>query len=217
MNRLANRAPALLRDPAFFRFWSGQTVSLFGDQVTLLALPLTAVLVLHAHAAQMGYLVAAELAPNLLFSLHAGAWVDRRGNRRHVMIGTNLGRAALLTTIPVAYALGLLTLTQLYLVAFLVGTLSVFFFVSYSGFFVAVVPRERYVEGNSLLYGSRAFSFVAGPSVGGLLVQLLRAPFAIVADAASFLVSGFSSGESLSPSPRQKKQREATWLPACAT
>jgi MFS family permease len=142
----------------------------------------------------MGYLVAAELAPNLLFSLHAGAWVDRRGNRRHVMIGTNLGRAALLTTIPVAYALGLLTLTQLYLVAFLVGTLSVFFFVSYSGFFVAVVPRERYVEGNSLLYGSRAFSFVAGPSVGGLLVQLLRAPFAIVADAASFLVSAFFLG-----------------------
>src|SRR5215210_9276740 len=88
------RVPALLREAAFRRFWLGETVSLFGDQVTYIALPLTGVLALHANAAQMGYLGAALLFPNLLFSLHAGAWIDRRGKRRQLMIFTALGRAA---------------------------------------------------------------------------------------------------------------------------
>ena len=73
--------PLLSENRVFRRFWTGQTISLMGDQVTLIALPLSAVLVLDANAAQMGYLVAAELTPNLLFALHAGAWVDRRGGR----------------------------------------------------------------------------------------------------------------------------------------
>ena len=86
--------PSLLREnPQFRRFWLGQAVSLLGDQVSVIALPLVAVLTLDASAAQMGYLVAAELAPNLLFSLHAGAWVDRRARKRHIMIATDLGRA----------------------------------------------------------------------------------------------------------------------------
>src|SRR2546426_1652518 len=97
--------PPLLRDSRDFRrFWTGQTISLLGDQVSLIALPLVAVLVLHAGAAQMGYLTAVGVAPNLLFSLHAGARVDRRGRRRLTMIAADLGRAALLVTIPVAYA-----------------------------------------------------------------------------------------------------------------
>src|SRR5688500_7948958 len=100
------RLPALLRELDFRRFWIGQTVSLFGDQITLIALPLTAVLILDAGPAEMGYLVAAELAPALLFSLHAGAWIDRRGRRRQAMIATDLGRAALIATIPLAYAAG---------------------------------------------------------------------------------------------------------------
>jgi MFS family permease len=161
----------------------------FGDQITLLALPLTAVLVLHAGAAQMGYLGAAALVPNLLFSLHAGALVDRRGRRRQKMIAADIGRAALLATIPLASALDRLTLGQLYVVAFLVGTLSVLFSVSDSALFVAIVPRERYVEGNSLIHGSRAFSFVGGPSLAGVLVQLFSAPLAMLADALSFEAS----------------------------
>jgi MFS family permease len=181
--------PLLLENGDFRRFWTGQTVSLFGDQVTLIALPLTAVLVLHADAAQMGFLTAAELVPNLLFSLHAGAWIDRRGRRRRTMIASDLGRAALLGVVPLAYVLDVLALWQLYVVAFLAGTLSVLFFVSYSTLFVALVPRERFVEANSLLHGSRAFSFVSGPSAGGFLVQLFSAPFAVLADAGSFLVS----------------------------
>ena len=192
------RLPAVLQAREFRRFWIGETVSLLGDQITLLALPLVGVLALHASAAQMGYLTAAALFPALVFSLHAGAWVDRRGRRRQTMTATALGRAALLATVPLAYWLGALSLAQLYVVSFLVGTLSVVFFVAYGTLFVSLVPRERYVEASSLLNGSRALSFVGGPSLGGLLVQLLSAPGALLADAVSFLVSAASLG-SISP------------------
>ena len=158
----------------------------------LIALPLVGVLVVHAGAAQMGYLLTAALVPNLLFSLHAGAWVDRRGKRRQTMIVADLGRAAVLATIPLAYAFDVLTLWQLYVVAFLEGTLSVLFFVAYSTLFVTLVPRERYVEANALLNGSRALSGIAGPSIGGTLVQVLSAPAALAADALSFVASSLS-------------------------
>jgi MFS family permease len=194
----SSRVPAALRERDFRRFWVGETVSLFGDQITLIALPLAGVLALHASAAEMGYLTAAGIAPALVFSLHAGAWLDRHGHRRQTMIVTVVGRAVLLLTIPVAYWLGVLSLAQLYIVAFLIGTLSVLFFVAYTTLFVSLVPRERYLEANSLLNGSRAFSFVGGPSVGGLLVQALSAPGALIADAVSFLASAFTLG-SISP------------------
>jgi MFS family permease len=185
--------PRLLGENRPFRtFFVGQAVSLVGDQVSLIALPLVGVLVLRATPAEMGYLTAAALLPNLLFSLHAGALVDRRGRRRQTMIAADLGRAALLATIPVAYGFGALTFAQLYAVGFLVGTLSVLFNVSSSTLFISLVPRERYVEATSLLNGSRALSFVGGPSLGGALVQLLSAPAALVADAASFVVSALS-------------------------
>jgi MFS family permease len=188
--RRTSLVPPLLREnQPFRRFFAGQSVSLVGDQVSGIALPLVGVLVLHASAAQMGYLTTAGLLPNLLFSLHAGALVDRRGRRRQTMLAADLGRAALLVSIPVAYWLGALTLTQLYVVGFLTGVLSVLFFVSYSTLFVSLVPRQRYVEANSLLNGSRALSFVGGPSLGGLIVQVLSAPAALVADAVSFVAS----------------------------
>jgi MFS family permease len=199
--------PRVLRENLVFRrVWFGQTISLFGDQISLIAIPLTAVLVLDANAKQMGYLIAAELVPNLFFALHAGAWVDRRGRRRQTMIFTDLVRAALLATIPLAYAFDALTIQQLYIVAFLVGTMTVFFFVSYSSLFVALVEREDYVEGNSLLAGSRAFSFVAGPSVGGILVQLLKAPYALLVDSISYL---FSAGFLASIDPVEPETEEA--------
>jgi len=187
--------PPLLRENADFRrFFVGQSVSLFGDQVSSIALPLTAVLALHANAAQMGYLTTAYLLPNLFFSLHAGAWIDRRGRRRATMLATDAGRALLIASIPVAYALDQLTFAQMYVVAFLTGTLSVFFFVAYGALFVAVVPREDYIAGNSLLHGSRAFSYLAGPSVGGVLVALLRGPYALAVDAVSFVWSALFLG-----------------------
>jgi MFS family permease len=185
--------PSLIRQNRSFRaFFVGQAVSLVGDQVSLIALPLVAVLALDATPAQMGYVVSAALLPNLLFSLHAGAWVDRRGQRRRVMIVADLGRAAALASIPLAYAFDTLTFAQLYAVSFVIGALSVLFFVSYNTLFVALVPRERYVEGNSLLHGSRAFSGMVGPALGGALVQLLKAPVALAADALSFAVSALS-------------------------
>jgi len=185
--------PELLRDNRQFRtFFAGEAISLVGDQITLIALPLVAVLALDATPAQMGYLVTVALLPNLLFSLHAGAWIDRAGRRRRVMIVADLGRAAALASVPIAYAFGVLTFAQLYVVGFATGLLSVFFFVSYTTLFVVLVPRERYVEANSLLQGSRALSGMVGPSLGGALVQLLSAPVALAADALSFLGSALS-------------------------
>jgi MFS family permease len=187
--RLARRVPPLLRDRPFRRYWSAQTISMFGDQISGIAMPLAAVLVLHAGAADMGYLSALEWLPSLLFALPAGALIDRRGHRRATMIGADLGRFLLLGSVPVCYALGVLTLPQLFAVAFCAGTLSIVFAVSDGTLFVSLVPEDQYVEGNSLVYASRALSFVGGPSLGGLLVQALSAPLAIAADAVSFLGS----------------------------
>ena len=182
--------PSLLREnPQFRRFWLGQSISLLGDQVSMIALPLVAVLTLDASPAQMGYLVAAELAPNLLFSLHAGAWADRQERKRHVMIATDVGRAALIGSLPLAYAFDALTFPHMLVVAFLMGTLTVLFHVSYSSLYAALVPRERLVEAGSLTHGSRALSSVAGPSIGGTLVQAISAPVTLVVDACSYLVS----------------------------
>src|SRR4051812_1088998 len=182
--------PPLLRENANFRrYFIGQAVSLVGDQITLIALPLTAVLALRASAGQMGALTTIALVPNLIFSLHAGSWVDRRAGRRQVMLVTDILRGLLIATVPIAYALGHLTWLHLYIVAFGTGTLAVFFYVAYGGFFQTIVHREDYVAANSLTHGSRAFSFLAGTSLGGVLVQLLRGPYALLVDAVSFIWS----------------------------
>jgi MFS family permease len=183
--------PPLLRDVVFRRYWSASTVSMVGDQVTTVAVPLTAVLALHAGAGAMGLLTALEWLPSLLFGMHAGAWADRSGRRRQLMIACDLGRCTLLGTVPVCWALGVLTLGQLLAVVFAAGTLSILFNVADQTLFVSIVAPQQYVDGQSLIYGSRAMSFVLGPSLGGLLTQLLTAPFAIVADALSFLGSAF--------------------------
>jgi MFS family permease len=186
--------PPLLRDMVFRRYWGASTISLFGDQVSSIAVPLAAVLTLHADAAAMGLLTALEWLPSLLFGMHAGAWADRRGRRRQTMIAADLGRAVLMATIPVCYALHVLTMAQMFAVTFAAGALSILFNVSDSTLFVSIVAAGDYVDGQSLLNGSRALSFVAGPSAGGLLAQALSAPFAIAADALSFLGSAFFLG-----------------------
>jgi MFS family permease len=184
------RIPGLLRRNANFRrYFIGQSASLIGDQVAGIALPLTAVLALHASPGQMGALTTAYLLPNLLLSLHAGVWVDRSGRRREVMLAADVMRGLLTVTIPIAYALGDLTWPQLYGVSFLLGCASVFFYVSYGGFFQSVVARGDFIEANALLNGSRGFSFLGGTSLGGALVQLVRGPYALALDAVSFLWS----------------------------
>ncbi len=189
------RLPRVLRENANFRrYYVGQSISLLGDQISLIALPLTAVLALHANAAEMGALTTAYLVPNLLFSLHVGMWLDRRGRRREAMLVADVARGALTATIPIAYALGELTWTQLYVVAFVLGSMSVVFNVAYGAFFQAVVPRERYVEANALIHGTRGASYLVGTSAGGALVQILRGPFALAVDAGSFLWSAMFLG-----------------------
>lgn len=186
-----DRVPSLLREEAFRRYWCAQTISYVGDQVTIVALPLAAVLTLNATPFQLGLLSAAGLLPNLLISIHAGAWVDRRGQRRKTMIMMDAGRAVLLSSVPIAYFFGFLTLAQLFAVTFLAGSMGVIFNVATQGLFVAVVPRARYLEGTALSRGTYSFSWVAGPGLGGLLVQALSAPIAILADVVSFVGSGF--------------------------
>jgi MFS family permease len=193
--------PLLFDAPDFRRLWFGQTISVFGDQITQLGLPLVAVLTLGADATQMGTLTAVGLFPHLLFSLPAGVWLDRVRARRRLMIAADLGRAALIASIPVAYALGFLAMPQLYVVGFLAGTLSVVFDLSWNTLFVAVTQRERYVEAMALLNGSRSLASVAGPTIGGLLVQVLGAPLAMLGDAISYLGSVVFLRRITSPEP----------------
>jgi MFS family permease len=192
---------SLLREREFRNFWLAQSVSLVGDQIALIALPLAAVLVLDAGPGQMGVLGAAALLPHLFFSLPAGVWLDQVARRRRMMMAADLGRAALVATVPLAYAFDALSFVQLYAVAFLSGTLAVVFDLSYPTVFVSLTSRERFIEGNSLVNGSRSFSYVAGPSLGGLLVQAFSAPFALLADAVSFLISAAFLGRVRSPEP----------------
>lgn len=203
----SRRIPPLLRIANFRRYWAAQSVSMLGDQISGIAIPLAAVLVLHASAPQMGYLTALEWLPSLLFGLHAGAFADRLGKRRATMIAADVGRFALLATVPAGYLLGLLTLGQLLVVTFLAGTLSVLFSVSDGALFQSLLRSEQYVEGNSLIYGSRALSFVGGPSIGGVLVQVLSAPIAVLTDALSFLGSAFFLARTTVQEPPRSTER----------
>ncbi|OJU84318.1 MAG: hypothetical protein BGO11_16785, partial [Solirubrobacterales bacterium 70-9] len=182
-------------------YWTGQTISLFGDQIALLAIPLLAVLTLNADAEQMGLLGAVELAPNLFFAFAFGAWADRRASRRAILIGADLGRAALLLGIPLASLLGVLTMPILYVAAFLTGTLGTLFMVSEQTVFTSLVKPAEYVEANSLLIGSRSVSIVGGKTLGGLLVAALTAPVAIAVDALTFLLSALFVRRAEVPEP----------------
>ncbi len=180
----------LWHDQAFRRLWAGQTVSLFGSQIGALALPLLAVLVLNATPLEVALLSTATWTPYLLVSLFAGLWVDRH-RRRPILIAADLGRAALLLVVPLLHWLGILRIEVLYAVAFLVGILSVFFSLAYGSYLPTIVPYEHLVEGNTKLQASASVAEIGGPSLGGVIVQLLTAPVAIVLDASSFLVSAF--------------------------
>src|SRR5437867_8121574 len=191
----------LWQHPDFLKLWAGQTVSLLGSSVTGLALPLAAVLVLNATPAQMGIMRAAQYLPFLLLGLFAGVWVDRL-RRRPVLILADAGRALLVGSIPVAALLGVLRIDVLYVVALLVGVLTVFFDVAYLAYVPSLVPRDSLTEGNSKLEVSRSFAGMAGPALAGALVQLVTAPVALVVDAASFLVSAASLSLIRTPEPK---------------
>jgi MFS family permease len=178
---------SLWRNADFNKLWAGQTISQLGTYVTWTALPFTAALVLHATPAQMGLLAFAGGVPTLL-GLVAGVWVDRL-RRRPLMLITDLLRFFLLLVIPVTAALGWLRIELCYLVAFLAGIGTLFFDVAYSSYFPTVVPPAHLVDGNSRLQATMAGASIVGPGFAGLLVQLLTAPFAMIADACSYLAS----------------------------
>ncbi|MFE7245002.1 MFS transporter [Streptomyces sp. NPDC057580] len=186
-------AISLWRDRRFRRFWAGQSVSQFGDRITELALPLIAISALNASANQVAWLTALIWTPNLL-AIFLGAWVDHRAHKRRLMILADLVRAAVLLSVPAAYLLGVVTLGQLYAVALLMGAAGVLFNTAYPPFFVRLVPRASYVDANSKLSASRSASYVAGPAIGGALVQALTAPVTIAVDALTFLASAFLVG-----------------------
>lgn len=179
----------LWRHRDFLKLWSAQTISQIGSQVTLIALPLTAILVLDASAFQVATLGAMETLPFLLFALPAGVWVDRLPRRR-LMIIADVARGAALLSIPIVYALDALALPQLFAVGFATGVASVFFDLSYLSYFPSLVGRSQIAAGNARLEATRSGANVLGPGLGGALVGLVGAPTAILADAISFGVSG---------------------------
>ena len=173
----------------FLKLWTGQSISEFGSQISQLAIPWVALVTLNATAFEVASLGTVEFLPFLLFTLPAGVWVDRL-RRRSVLVFGDFGRAVLLSSIPIAYVTGTLTLAQLYVVGFLVGIHTVFFDVAYQSYLPELVDRDTLIEGNSKLNVTSSGAQLAGPGVAGGLIALATAPYAILVDAFSFVVSG---------------------------
>jgi MFS family permease len=183
-----NRRGGLWRHADFRRLWIGDSISQVGTAVSQLALPLVAITVVHASTLQIGLLTAVETLGFLLVGLPAGAWVDRM-RRRRVLITTDLSRAVAIGSVPVAEAAWQVSMTQLYVVAMIAGVSTVFFDVAYQSYLPELVGREDLVEGNAKLQASQSAAQVAGPSIGGLMIHLITAPYAVLVDACSFLWS----------------------------
>jgi len=188
LSAAAPKRPSLWRHRDFTKLWAGQTISQVGDEVTQLAIPLVAAYTLEASAFEFGLLAVLQFLPFILLTIPAGVWVDRM-RRRPIMIVANVGRAVLLTSIPLAFMTGWLTMWQLYAVAFAVGCLEVFFDVAYQSYLPSVVERDRLVEGNAKLEISVSATSFIGPSIAGFLAELLRPAIAILFDVVSYLGS----------------------------
>ena len=191
------------------KLWVGQTISELGSVVTRTAIPLVALLVLGAGPNEMALLVIAASLAVLLFGLFAGAWVDRL-RRRPLLIWADVIRAALLFSIPAAYLASVLRIEQLYIVVFLEGCLAAFFNAAYPAYVPSLIGVDRVIEGNSKLATSSSLAEIGGPGLGGGLVQLVGAPFAILVDAVSFVVSAFSLVLIRNPEPARPPRTSAT-------
>lgn len=197
----------------FNKLWFATTLGVFGMQVTNLAIPLVAVTLLGANAWQMGLLRTFSTLPFPLFSLFAGVWLDH-ALRKPVMVTVDLLRATLLFSVPLAAGLGWLSLEQLYLVVFGVGTLSVVYDVAHFAFVPALVTRSRLIESNSKLHASHSLAELGGPGLGGLLVQWIGAPFAVLLDGLANLGSALTIARIRTPEavkPQQAAERENVW------
>ena len=193
----------LWRHPDFLKLWAGETVSEFGSQVTLLAVPTVAILVLHAGPFQVGVLSALEFLAFPTLGLVAGVYADRL-RRRPIMIVCDIGRLLALASIPVAFLLNALTLRQLFIVALLTGIFTVFFDVSYQSYLPALVDRANLIEGNTKLEVTRSASQIVGPAVAGLLIQWIGGARAVAVDALSFLASAVALASITTPEPESR-------------
>ena len=192
--KLSLRRPkftGLWRHSDFMLLWSGQTFSVFGSMIGGTAMSFTAILFLHATPLQMGVLSAMSLVPALLTGLIAGAWVDRVA-RKPLLIAADVARALVLMTVPLAAFLGLLRIEQLYGVALLISILTLVFDVAYQSYLPGLVGKEDVLEGNSKLAASASVAEFGGFSIAGWLVQLFSAPYAVLVDAFSFVISAFT-------------------------
>jgi MFS family permease len=183
------RRNLLLRHRDYQRLWSAATISLFGTQVTLIAIPFIAAVLLEAEPFQVALLGTVQFLPFLLFTLPAGAWVDRLP-RRLILVSADLGRAVSLLSIPIAWQLGVLGMPQLYVVGFVNGFMTVFFDVADQSYLPAILETDELVEGNSRLQVSASAAQVLGQPVGGGIIGLLSAPLALLLDSLSFVISG---------------------------
>lgn len=185
------RTHSLWRDGNFLTLWSGQSLAQLGSQITDLAIPVVAVLLLHASEFEVGLLNAAAVTAFLVIGLPAGAWVDRMRKRR-VMIWADLARAAALTAVPLLWWSGQLQMWHLYLVALVIGVGTVFFDVSYQSIIPSLVKSQQIAEANGKLESTRELANIAGPAAGGWLIGLVTAPFAILATVVTYVVSAFA-------------------------
>jgi MFS family permease len=183
----------LWRNPNFLFLWTGETVSMIGSAVTNLALPLTAILLLHATPWQLGILLALQAASTAGLSLFAGAWSDRV-RRRPLMMAADIGLALMVASVPLALVFGWLRIEWLYIAAVLTGAFDTLFTAGLQGFFPQIVPTEDLAGANGRMEGSRIFAQLIGPGLAGALIQAFQAPFALFVDAASFLVSALGIG-----------------------
>ncbi|MFJ1677312.1 MULTISPECIES: MFS transporter [unclassified Streptomyces] len=179
----------LFREPDFGRLSAATALGQLGDRIVFLALPLVAIVALDADEFQVGSLTAMTTAGSLLVGLPTGAWVDRM-RKRSVMISTDLARAVALSTIPVAWWSGLLTIWWLYAVALVHGVLTVFFDVAYASYLPHLVGRGNLVEGNSILSAIRSVTSISGPGMAGPLVGWLGAPATLLVSSVGMAMSG---------------------------
>jgi MFS family permease len=179
---------SLWRDRNFLTLWSGQALSQFGAQITELAIPVLAVVALHATEWEVGVLNAAQVAAFLVVGLPAGAWIDRM-RKRHVMIWADLVRAVALATLPVLAIMGALEIWHMIVVALVMGVATVFFDVSYQSIIPSLVRSDQIAEANGKLQSTYELANIAGPGIGGWLIGVLTAPLAIFTTVGTYLAS----------------------------
>jgi MFS family permease len=208
MRRLQRPSGGLWAHRDFIRLWTGQSISEFGSQVSQLAIPWIAALGLHASPLEFSVLGMLGFLPFILFALPAGVWVDRL-RRRPILIAGDAARAVLLLLIPLLWFLDALRMWQLLVLQFVIGIFTVFFDVAYQSYLPALVEREDLIDGNSKLQLTVSVAQVAGPSASGGLIAAITAPYAILLDALSFVISAIFMLRITKPEPLPERDAGA--------